>query len=43
MVAVADKVVVVTGGRRGLVDDVTVNVKAALSGPVENLAFSLAR
>lgn len=26
-----------------LVDDVTVNVKGALSGPVENLAFSLAR
>jgi NAD(P)-dependent dehydrogenase (short-subunit alcohol dehydrogenase family) len=82
MVAVAGKVVVITGGRRGLgaalvdeviargarkvystatpadvakqiveglesgavevlADDLTVNVKAALSGPVENLTFSL--
>ncbi|WP_205876095.1 SDR family oxidoreductase [Mycobacterium camsae] len=31
------------GAAEVLIDDVTVNVKAALSGPVENLAFSMAQ
>ena len=40
MVAVAGRVAVVTGGRRGLS---AAPAKAALSGPVERLTFPAAR